>query len=195
MYYEEHCVWTEPRLRNDQALEQSGGVVRLDWVNDFGLGTRDALGGLWLAVVRGGGAIGFRINEPAEVIFASAGDLIAAARAGVHAVLTATLDGKIIGGLVLTKGAGEIRSHCGLVSRVMIHPQHQRNGLGTSLLGEAALEARRMGMEQLLLCLREGEGLSVFYQRRGWAEVGRWTNGMVLGDGQRRDEVWLQRHV
>jgi acetyltransferase len=196
-YYEEHCVPDAPRLRTaDRILDHPAGPrVQLDWVDQLDIRFRDSLGLLWLDVLRSGGAIGFRPIESADIVFRSVDRLVGAAASGAHHLLRAQLNGRLVGCLTLTPGRNGVDCHSGLISRVMVCPRHQRCGLGTTLLTEAAAHARRLGMEQLLLSLRDGEGLSAFYCRRGWVEVGRWPDGIEIAAGERRDEVWFQRHV
>lgn len=196
MLYEERCVWDEPRPRdNSRILQPLAGLANFEWIEAADLAVVDGVGMLWLDVVRANGAVGFRASDPAYQIMASAAEVVESAVAGEVHFLTARLASRVVGSLVLRQGGSETERHCGYISRVMIHPSLQGCGLGTSLLAEGAERANSMGLAQLLLSVRDGEGLSKFYQRRGWAEVGRWLGGIELSGGRRRDEVWLQRHV
>ena len=57
---------------------------------------------------------------------------------------------------------------------------------------EVARSARGdLGLDQLHLELRSGQGLEGFYQSCGWREVGRWPGALRLGPGDDRDEVLM----
>jgi hypothetical protein len=47
-----------------------------------------------------------------------------------------------------------------------------------------------MGLEQLRLEARGGEGLEEFYGRLGWKEIGRWPGALRFDHGD-RDEVLM----
>lgn len=48
-----------------------------------------------------------------------------------------------------------------------------------------------LGLEQLRLAARGGEGLEDFYGRLGWREVGRWPGALRLAPHDTRDEVLM----
>jgi hypothetical protein len=47
-----------------------------------------------------------------------------------------------------------------------------------------------LGLEQLRLEARGGEGLEDFYRRLGWQEIGRWPGALRFDHGD-RDEVLM----
>jgi hypothetical protein len=48
-----------------------------------------------------------------------------------------------------------------------------------------------LGLEQLHLAARAGEGLETFYGNLGWKEIGRWPGALRFGSGDDRDEVLM----
>jgi GNAT superfamily N-acetyltransferase len=78
-----------------------------------------------------------------------------------------------------------------MVKRVQTHPAFRGQGIGTALMNQARQVARdEMGMEQLRLEARSGEGLEEFYARLGWKEIGRWPAALRFDNGD-RDEVLM----
>ncbi len=65
-------------------------------------------------------------------------------------------------------------------------------GVGSALMRELRKIARdELGLEQLHLAVRGGEGLEDFYSRLGWREVGRWPGALRLAPDDTRDEVLM----
>ena len=56
---------------------------------------------------------------------------------------------------------------------------------------EAARVARELGLEALLVTVRDGRGTDVFYRRLGYTEVGRIPGAIRVAPGDDRDEIYL----
>jgi ribosomal protein S18 acetylase RimI-like enzyme len=73
----------------------------------------------------------------------------------------------------------------------MVHPDHQGAGAGLELMHGLHRLARRLGLEQLQLTVRGGEGLEGFYERLGYRIVGRHPGAVRVSRGDDRDEIML----
>lgn len=110
-----------------------------------------------------------------------AGDGLGVLRAGPRAV----------GMGVLVDQRAWVFPHWRAVSKVMVHPAHQGGGAGTLLMTGLHDLARTLGLEQLRLTTRDGEGLEHFYGRLGYTVVGRHPGAIRLGPDEDRDELLL----
>ncbi|WP_411089360.1 GNAT family N-acetyltransferase [Streptomyces sp. 061-3] len=71
-------------------------------------------------------------------------------------------------------------------------PRLRGRGIGSALVHELRKIARdELGLEQLHLAARGGEGLEDFYGRLGWREIGRWPAALRLAPDDTRDEVLM----
>jgi GNAT superfamily N-acetyltransferase len=93
-------------------------------------------------------------------------------------------------GLLVDRG-GALTRHWRTVLRVMVHPDHQGNGGGLVLMRGLHQMAQQLGLEQLQLTVRAGEGLEGFYERLGYAVVGRHPGAVRVDPADDRDEVML----
>jgi acetyltransferase len=140
-------------------------------------------------VTRAGGAVGFAPDAPeAEIRDLAARTLDQVREGRLHMVALPELAGVVF----LQPGGGAVVAHRATVLRLMIHPDRQRAGLGARLLAAAADRARELGLTQLLLSARGGTGLTEFYRKQGWAEVGRFPRSLRVGPDDWRDEHWFQ---
>jgi GNAT superfamily N-acetyltransferase len=146
----------------------------------------------WMTVANDGGAVGFAfppvtVNDVEPV----AGRLIADLDPWYSRLLLARVDGILAGWLSLSRHRDPVVPHWGMVKRVQTHPAFRGQGVGTALMNRARQVARDdMGMEQLRLEARGGEGLEEFYARLGWKEIGRWPAALRFDHGD-RDEVLM----
>jgi GNAT superfamily N-acetyltransferase len=92
-------------------------------------------------------------------------DLLVAALEGSHAVLTARVDGALVG-LVRTVSDGATIVY---VEDVLVRPEHQRTGVGRALLAEVL---RRYDHVRQTVLLTDAEpGQRAFYESLGFAEA------------------------
>ncbi|MCW0214694.1 MAG: GNAT family N-acetyltransferase [Pseudonocardia sp.] len=155
----------------------------------------DALGDLWLAVTRAGGAVGFPPDAPEQDIRDKAAGTVADVRAGRAHMLALGDDGELDGVVFVVPGQGAVLGHRGTVVRLMVRPDLQGKGDGGALLEAAARLATTLGLEQLLLSARGGTGLPEFYRRQGWTQVGLFPGALRLGPDDLRDEYWFQKRL
>jgi GNAT superfamily N-acetyltransferase len=154
--------------------------------------TTRALVHCWMTVANTGGAVGFPF-PPVGVddVQPAADQLIADLDPDYHRLLIATVDGVLAGWLSLSRPRARVVPHWGTVKRVQTHPDFRRRGIGAALMHRVRDVARdELGLEQLRLEARGGEGLEDFYGRLGWREIGRWPDALRLDHGD-RDEVLM----
>jgi acetyltransferase len=151
-----------------------------------------ALGDLWLAVVRAGGAVGFPVDAPEAEVRDAARQAADDVATGRLELLVATDAAGLAGAVFLRRGSGAVVAHRAEVLRLMVRPDLQGRGLGRALLDAAATHARALGLAQLLLSTRGGTSLPGYYAALGWTEVGRFPAALRVGPGDMRDEHWFQ---
>jgi GNAT superfamily N-acetyltransferase len=146
----------------------------------------------WMTVANSGGAVGFPF-PPVGIgeVSAVADQLIADLDPQYSQLLLARIDGVLAGWLSLTRYRNPVVRHWGMVKRVQTHPDFRGRGIGTALMHRVRDVARdELGLEQLRLEARGGEGLEDFYRRLGWQEIGRWPGALRFTFGD-RDEVLM----
>ncbi|MFF8838214.1 GNAT family N-acetyltransferase [Streptomyces sp. NPDC015130] len=152
-----------------------------------------ALAECWTEVSDAGGAAGFPFPpvDPSEVA-AAVDRIVTALTPATGRIVVATLDGALAGWLHLRRDPHPLVSHWGTLHHVQTRLGVRGRGIGAGLVGQARVIARdEMGLEQLRLAARGGEGLEEFYGRLGWREAGRWPNALRLAPGDDRDEVLM----
>ncbi|GGL00314.1 GNAT superfamily N-acetyltransferase [Curtobacterium luteum] len=92
-------------------------------------------------------------------------DLLVAAVAGSHGVVTAREDGVLVG-LDRTVSDGATILY---VQDVLVHPDHQRTGVGRALLGE--VRHRYAHVRQTVLLTDDEPGQRAFYESLGFVEA------------------------
>ena len=156
--------------------------------------TRESLLDLWCAVNDVGGAVGFLPGAPRPAVAAA----LAAHEQGMAEGTTT---------LVLLRGAGDrvvgagfwvadgnpLFDHARTAYRVMAHPQMQGRNLGRILLAAMHRVAREQGVEIAVLDVRSGLGLTRFYERVGYVEVGRVPGVIRVAPGDDRDRIMMAR--
>lgn len=155
-------------------------------------GTRQALVDCWTEVANAGGAVGFPFPPvDAGQVGQVADRLIADLDPDYSRVLLAEVGGVLAGWLNLSRHRDRVVPHWGTVKRVQTRPGFRGRGIGVALMTEVRRIARdELGLEQLRLEARGGEGLEGFYGRLGWTEVGRWPGALRFSFGD-RDEVLM----
>ncbi len=146
----------------------------------------------WMTVANNGGAVGFAF-PPVGVddVSTAADQLIADLDPEYSQLLLAKLDGVLAGWLSLSRYRARVVPHWGTVKRVQAHPGFRGRGIGSALMRRVRDVARdELGLEQLRLEARGGEGLEDFYGRLGWREIGRWPAALRFDHGD-RDEVLM----
>jgi GNAT superfamily N-acetyltransferase len=147
---------------------------------------------VWVAVTDAGGSVGFTAPAPVEAIARTLHASLARVAAGQDAlaVLRDEQQRAVGMGLLVGRG-GDLFAHWRTVLRVMVHPDQQGKGAGTALMRGLHDLGLRLGLEQLQLSVRGGEGLERFYQRLGYTVVGSHPGAVRVAPGDDRDEIML----
>jgi GNAT superfamily N-acetyltransferase len=157
----------------------------------LGPGLRSDLLDTWVAVTDAGGSVGFTAPAPVAAVAATLDASLARVAAGEDALGVLRVGPRAVGMGMLVAGPGVLTRHWRTVLRVMVHPDHQGNGAGLTLMEGLHLLAQRLGLERLQLTVRGDEGLEGFYQRLGYTVVGRHPGAVRVGPGDDRDEIML----
>lgn len=154
---------------------------------------REQIIALWTDVTNAGGAVGFVPPVRTDDVRGMAERTFAGVDAGLDHALLAVDGNRLVGLLFLIDNRFALKSHWAVLKRVMIAPGYQGHGYGVALLREAAVVARKLGLEALQLTVRGGTGTEAFYERLGYREVGRLPGALRVDAGDDRDEIvmWL----
>jgi GNAT superfamily N-acetyltransferase len=155
---------------------------------------RTALIECWIDVANAGGAVGFPFPPvKRDEVIAAADSIIAGLGPERSRLVIAKRNEGLVGWLHLSRHADPLVAHWGVVSRVQTHSAHRGAGVGSAMMHLVRRIAREeMGLEQLRLAARGGAGLTEFYERLGWVEIGRWSGALRFGPGDDRDEVLMR---
>jgi GNAT superfamily N-acetyltransferase len=151
----------------------------------------DQLADCWIRVSNSGGAVGFPfapVDEPAVRHAAQA----LRTSLGTHNRLLIAEEGDALAGwLVLQMNESALTAHWARLARVQTDPQFRGRGYGRAIMSEAVRMAESLGLEQLHIEVRSGQGIEKFYSSLGWRIVGRWPLALRVAPGDNRDEVLM----
>jgi GNAT superfamily N-acetyltransferase len=147
---------------------------------------------LWVLATNAGGSVGFLPPTTAAVVRPVANHMFRQCTAGAQHLLVAREGDHLQGWVVLETNAMPIVRHWAWFKRLMVLPSLQGRGVGRRLYAAAVEYARRLDLEQLYLTCRSGTGLSEFYSRLGWEEVGVMPSNLRMIDGSYRDEIYMR---
>jgi len=148
-----------------------------------------ALTTLWHAVSLAGGAVGFVPPVQRPEVAARAAGVVADLRAGRSLGVALIADRQLVGFAKLTPGTGLV-AHTGEITVVMVDPALQGRRLGRRLMNRTMTLAAGLGLERIILSVRDGHGLEAFYARFGFVEWGRKPGWVRVAPGDDRDEIF-----
>jgi GNAT superfamily N-acetyltransferase len=152
----------------------------------------DAVVHCWHQVSNDGGAVGFPFLPVDESEVRRAASELRLSLNEDYRLLVAVAEDELIGWLVLRMNNTPLTRHWGTLSRVQTGLPHRGTGCGAALVQEAQRVARdELGLEELHIEVRAGQGLEEFYMRMGYEVVGRWPGALRLSPGDTRDEVLM----
>ncbi|OKK22978.1 acetyltransferase [Streptomyces sp. CB00455] len=147
----------------------------------------------WVAVTNSGGAAGFPFAPVRDDDVAPVTDELLGRLHPQHSrLVVAGFDDVLAGWVLLDRAPSRLVGHWGTVHHLQSHPGCRGRGVGSGLMQEVRKIARdELGLEQLHLAARGGEGLEDFYSRLGWREIGRWPGALRLAPDDTRDEALM----
>ncbi|PHQ49618.1 hypothetical protein BLA24_26730 [Streptomyces cinnamoneus] len=147
----------------------------------------------WTEVTNAGGAAGFPFPPVGHGEVAPAVEKLAGRLDARNSRLVLARVGDALAGWVfLSRDPDRLVAHWGTLHHLQTHPDFRGRGIGSALVRRARDVARdELGLEQLRLAARGGEGLEAFYERLGWRETGRWPSALRFTPDDTRDEVLM----
>lgn len=144
----------------------------------------------WFDVSNAGGAVGFPFPPVSIAQVRRAAELLSRdVAAGSAVVFIAEIGDEVVGWVSLRFNRSELTQHWASVERLQSRPDRRGLGVGRQLMESVVEHAVSIGLEQLRLMLRGGEGLESFYAGLGWSEIGRHPGALRLSRDDDRDEV------
>jgi len=166
----------------------------MEWITEPASLSDDRLAdlvGCWTRVSNAGGAVGFPFLPVDESTVRAAAEDMRSALGAEHRLLV-MLDGEdLIGWLILQLNTSPLTAHWAVVARVQTDLRYRGLGYARELLAETARTARSLGLEQLHIAVRGGQGIEGFYLNLGWQIVGRWPAALRLGPEDDRDDIMM----
>ncbi|MEV6281689.1 GNAT family N-acetyltransferase [Kribbella sp. NPDC051770] len=164
-------------------------VIEPDAVSEPGL--RADLLDTWIAATDAGGSVGFTAPAPVHQV-AETLDLALERVAAGRDLLGVLHNGdRYVGMGLLVANSGSLSSHWRTVLRVMVHPKYQAAGAGRLLMTGLRGSAEQLGLEQLMLTIRDGSTLDAFYTKLGYRVVGSHPRAVRVTETDYRDEIML----
>jgi len=93
--------------------------------------------------------------------------------AGVRDLFVAELDGRLVGSVQLDRDTPPNGRHRAEVTKLLVHPDVRRQGLGSALMDALEAHALEQGRTLLTLDTRSGDAAEPLYRGRGYLAVGQ----------------------
>jgi ribosomal protein S18 acetylase RimI-like enzyme len=123
--------------------------------------------------VAGGAAISFMtpvLKADAERFWLQ--DVTSAVEGGSRRLFGAFVDQRLVGTVQLVLGMPPNQPHRAEISKMIVHPDGRRHGLGTALMNEALTAAKKAGKTLVTLDTRTGDVAEPLYRGVGFKEAG-----------------------
>ncbi|NYF57282.1 GNAT family N-acetyltransferase [Micromonospora purpureochromogenes] len=156
---------------------------------------RERIVDLWVDVTNAGGAVGFVAPVSAAEVRPVAERTLADVTDGPDRLLVGYEGDRLVAVLIFADNRFHLKTHWGILKRVMVHPDTQGRGYGLDLMREAARRAPELGWRALHVTVRGGLGLENFYARLGYREIGRLPGALRVAPGDDRDEILMWRDL
>ncbi|GAB3171702.1 acetyltransferase (GNAT) family protein [Micromonospora palomenae] len=156
---------------------------------------REGIVDLWVDVTNAGGAVGFVAPVGAAEVRPVAERTLADITDGPDRLLVGYEGDCLVAVLIFADNRFRLKTHWGILKRVMVHPDTQGRGYGLDLMREAARRAPELGWRALHVTVRGGLGLERFYARLGYREIGRLPGALRVAPGDDRDEILMWRDL
>lgn len=141
------------------------------------------------ASVHAGASVGFVLPFPRAEAAAFWQDQVApAVRGGARLLWVARRGGALAGTVQLMPATPPNQPHRAEVTKLLVHPEHRRHGVGRALMAELEAGARALGRTLITMDTRTGDPSHRLYRSLGFQDVGE-LPGWSLDphDPQKRD--------
>ncbi len=155
-------------------------------------GRRAELLALWVDATNAGGSIGFVAPVTHDSVAPTLDAALLRVADGVDDLCVMYDDADRIAAMAfLVANSSTLTAHWRTVLRVAVHPSLQGGGVGRQLMDGVHDTARRLGVEHLVLSVRDGHGLARFYERCGYRIYGTHPGAVRVAPDDTRDEILL----
>jgi GNAT superfamily N-acetyltransferase len=122
-------------------------------------------------------------------------EVVEALAGGSRILLSAAIDGHVVGAVQLDLARKPNARHRAEVMKLMVHRNARRRGIGQALMLAAEAEARSLGRTLLVLDTRRGDPSEVLYEKLGYQRAGVIPDYACCSDGQLHDTVFFYKRV
>jgi GNAT superfamily N-acetyltransferase len=143
-----------------------------------------SLAAVLIDCVEHGASVGFMsplARTKAEAFWTSVADSVAR---GERILLVASWRGEVIGTVQVVLALPENQPHRADVSKMLVHSQARRRGVGAALMGAAEAAGRTAGKTLFVLDTITGGDAERLYARLGWTRVGVVPGYALFPDGR-----------
>jgi GNAT superfamily N-acetyltransferase len=155
----------------------------------------DQLASVLVDCVEGGASVSFMSpfgHDEAVAFFRKVASSVAA---GDTVLLSAKLDGKIVGTVQLGLDTPPNQPHRADLKKMLVHRSARGRGIGAALMARVEDEARRLGRWLLVLDTVPGENGYRLYRRAGWTESGIIPDYAMFPDGRLCDTALFWKRL
>jgi GNAT superfamily N-acetyltransferase len=115
--------------------------------------------------------------------------------AGRRLLLSAFLDGELVGTVQVVLAFPPNQPHRGEIARMLVHRKARRQGIAAALMEAAEREARAAGKTLLVLDAVTGGDAARLYERLGWTVVGVVPGFALYPDGSLCDTTYFWKSL
>lgn len=171
----------------------TAGEVAIAPVDAAGFGAAlPALADILHASVLAGASVNFVLPfRPAEAEAYFLEKVLPPLAAGTRTLLVARAGGAIVGTVQLDADTPPNQPHRAEVTKLLVHPNARRRGIGRALMAAAETAARAAGRTLLTLDTRTGDAAEPLYASLGYVTVGRIPGYCVAPSGQGLDSTTI----
>lgn len=155
----------------------------------------DQLAEILKACVDGGAGVHFLAPLALERARAFWADTEGAIRSGVRRLYYAEADGRILGTVQLVLGQPDNGPHRAEVSKMLVHPDARRRGIGRALLAFAEADAIREGKTLLFLDSVPDGAPERLYRAMGFRRAGLIPDFAVYADGSKTATALMYKAI
>jgi GNAT superfamily N-acetyltransferase len=145
--------------------------------------------------VEGGASVNFMSPFSQAEALAFFRKVAASVASGDTVLLTAKLDGRIIGTVQLGLDTPPNQPHRADVKKMLVHRAARGRGIGADLMARVEEEARRRGRWLVVLDTVPGDNGYRLYKRAGWIESGTIPDYAMFPDGRLCDTALFWKRL